>query len=92
VLPTETIGDALRKSLAPNRRDGPGFLRAMERYNAAMDEIQADGSLAKWMAGKPSMKAEEWSRVVEMVHDMAYSRVIGPYSYELEVSRVGWSG
>ena len=46
---TETIGDAIRKALAPNRRDGPGFVKAMERFNAAMQDIQNDGSMASWL-------------------------------------------
>lgn len=85
VTPTETIGDAIRKALAPNRRDGPGFLRAMERFNNSMEEIQLDGSMEGWMTGKQRLKGKEWSALVEMVHDMAYSRVVGPYSHELEV-------
>jgi len=100
VLPSETIGDALRKALAPNRRDGPGFLRAMDRYNTAMEEIQADVTLVRWMASRPSMKAKEWSGLVDAIHDNAYSRIVGRYSYELAVSMIlrtildklmGWS-
>lgn len=87
VVPTETIGDALRKALAPNRKDGPGFLRAMERYNTAMEEIQSDGSLARFMAGKTGMSMKEWSGVVGRVHESAYSRVVGSYANELEVRR-----
>ena len=83
---TETIGDALRKALAPNRRDGPGFFRAMERFNAAVEDLQADGTLPRWVASRPPMLAREWSDVVETVHEMAYSRVVGPHSNELEVS------
>ena len=32
------------------------------------------------------MDRVEWSRMVDLVHDQAYSRVVGPYSHELEVS------
>ena len=85
VIPTDTIGNALRKALARNRRDGPGFLRAMDRYNAAMEEVQSDGSLMQWMASRPAMKVKEWSRLVETVHDMAYARIVGPYANELAV-------
>lgn len=81
----ETIGDALRKALAPNRRDGPGFVRAIERFNEAMREIQADGSMQKHLADQ-KVKARDWSGIVEKVNDMAYARVVGPYSNELEVS------
>lgn len=87
LVPSETIGDALRKALAPNRRDGPGFLRAMERFNTAMEELQKDGSMKTWLRTRgKGMKAREWSILVDTVHDQAYSRVVGPYSNELEVS------
>lgn len=82
---TETIGDALRKALAPNRRDGPGLVRAMERFNNAMEEIQNDGTLIRWMDGRPGLSQREWSGLVDCVHDQAYSKVVGPYSNELEV-------
>ncbi|KAK8845461.1 hypothetical protein IAR55_006174 [Kwoniella newhampshirensis] len=84
-VPSETIGDALRKALAPNRRDGPGFVRAMERFNTAMEELQTDGSLKEWLRTKGrGMKSRDWSILVDAVHDQAYSRVVGPYSNELE--------
>ncbi|WVW81966.1 hypothetical protein I302_103969 [Kwoniella bestiolae CBS 10118] len=82
-MPTETIGDALRKALAPNRRDGPGFMRAMERFNSAMEELQCSGLMKSHMKVK-QMKKKEWSVLVDFVHDSAYSRVVGPYSHELE--------
>lgn len=85
-ISTETIGDAIRKALAPNRRDGPGFVRAMERFNIAMQEIQNDGSMAQWLQIRSKeVKAREWAKLVDIVHDQAYSRIIGPYSNELEV-------
>ncbi|WVF66181.1 hypothetical protein IAT40_000921 [Kwoniella sp. CBS 6097] len=84
VTPSETIGDALRKALAPNRRDGPGFLKAMKRFNRAMEEIQRDGSLKEWMKTRPGLKGREWASLVDFVHDQAYSRCVGPYSNELE--------
>ena len=84
-ITTETIGDALRKSLASNRRDGPGFIRAMERFNTAMENLQADGSLMRYVMSKPGVNIKDWSGIVETVHEMAYSRVVGPYSNELEV-------
>jgi len=83
---TETIGDAIRKALAPNRRDGPGFIKAMERFNAAMQDIQNDGSLASWLEIRGrEMRGREWGKLVDVVHDQAYARVVGPYSHELEV-------
>ncbi|ORX34694.1 S-adenosyl-L-methionine-dependent methyltransferase [Kockovaella imperatae] len=82
--PSETIGNALRKAMAPNRRDGPGFMRAMERFNTAMEAIIADGSVAKWMETRPRLRKEDWSALVDGVHDEAYSRVVGPYANELE--------
>lgn len=86
---TETIGDALRKALAPNKRDGPGFVKAMKRFNDTMADVQADGSLARhleMMEGK--LDREVWSGLVDVVHEQAYSRVVGPYSNELEVCRL----
>jgi H3 lysine-79-specific histone-lysine N-methyltransferase len=59
----------------------------MERFNIAMQEIQNDGSMAQWLElrGK-EVKAREWAKLVDIVHDQAYSRIVGPYSNELEVS------
>ena len=57
----------------------------MERFNTAMEALQADGSLLKYMASKPEISNKDWSGMVETVHEMAYSRVVGPYSNELEV-------
>lgn len=43
--------------------------------------------MVSWLKEKSSrIGQEEWSRIVEVVHDQAYSRVVGPYSNELEVS------
>ncbi|WVQ80383.1 hypothetical protein IAT38_002488 [Cryptococcus sp. DSM 104549] len=86
---TTTIADAIRISLAPNRPDGPAFLRAVARFNAALSEIQEDGSMAKWLEGEEvrkgkDMKVREWAGLVEHVHETAYSRVVGMYSNELE--------
>ncbi|OXG13478.1 histone-lysine N-methyltransferase, H3 lysine-79 specific [Cryptococcus neoformans Ze90-1] len=84
----ETIADLIRKSLAPNRRDGPLFVTAIERYNAAMQAIQEDGTLQQWldegMNGGKGIKVREWAALVDFVHDQAYSRVVGGYSHELE--------
>lgn len=59
----------------------------MERFNTAMEEIQNDGTMAAWLEvrGK-EVRAREWAKLVDVVHDQAYSRVVGPYSNELEVS------
>lgn len=89
-LRQETIGDALRKALANNRRDGPGFTRAVERYNTAMADLQRSGEMQAWMREKSGVMGQgEWSSVVEVVHEQAYSRVVGPYSDLLEV-RLGY--
>ena len=61
----------------------------MERFNNAMKEIQTDGSMARYMDTRPGMKWIEWSRLVEVVHDQAYARIVGPYSNELEVGDDG---
>lgn len=81
----ETIGDAIRRALAPNRRDGPGLVKAIERMNAALAEIQQDGSMAAWI-DSPEYRIcrQEWSDLVDICHDQAYSRVIAPFSDQLE--------
>lgn len=59
----------------------------MERFNVAMKEIQEDGSMAQWLESRGmEVTAREWAKLVDVVHDQAYSRVVGPYSNELEVS------
>lgn len=83
--PHETIGDALRRALAPNRRDGPGLLKAVARLNAALADIQQDGSMAAWLVSPDNrMSRHEWSGFVDFVNDQAYSRVIAPFSDQLE--------
>lgn len=55
-----------------------------------MEELQNDpsGALQNWLKEKSrTMRAREWSALVDVVHDQAYSRVVGPYSNELEVGR-----
>jgi H3 lysine-79-specific histone-lysine N-methyltransferase len=84
--PTETIADALRKALAPNRRDGPGLLKAMERYNTAMEEIQLDGTLQKWMQSRSKLGWREWTGLCEVIGDQAYGRIVGPFAEQLAVS------
>ena len=67
----------------------------MERFNSAMQDIQADGTLEKWLElrGK-EMRGRECAKLVDVVHDQAYARVVGPYSHELEVCCVcaNWRG
>lgn len=87
VTSKESIGDAIRRALAPNRRDGPGLVRALERYNAAMEALQRSGEMGAWLDLRSrQMTGREWSEMVERVNEMAYARVVGPYSNELEVS------
>jgi H3 lysine-79-specific histone-lysine N-methyltransferase len=64
-------------------------MKAMERFNLAMQDIQSDGSMAKWLVARgKEVKGREWGKLVDVVHDQAYARVVGPYSHELEVSLV----
>ena len=59
----------------------------MERFNLAMQDIQSDGSMANWLETRgKEVKGREWAKLVDIVHDQAYARVVGPYSHELEVS------
>jgi H3 lysine-79-specific histone-lysine N-methyltransferase len=61
----------------------------MERFNLAMQDIQADGSLEAWLEKRGrEMRGREWARLVDVVHDQAYARVVGPYSHELEVCSI----
>jgi H3 lysine-79-specific histone-lysine N-methyltransferase len=58
----------------------------MERFNAAMQDIQNGESMAKWLEVRGGeMRGREWGKLVDVVHDQAYARVVGPYSHELEV-------
>jgi len=83
--PQETIGDAIRRALAPNRRDGPGLVKAIKRLNAALAEIHRDGTLAAWLKSPDyRISRREWSELVDVVHDQAYSRVVAPFSDLLE--------
>jgi len=62
-------------------------MKAMERFNLAMQDIQSDGSMANWLETRgKEVKGREWAKLVDIVHDQAYARVVGPYSHELEVS------
>ena len=82
-----SIGTALRRALAPNRRDGPGLVTAIERYNAAMLALQESGEMEAWMREHARDVGDaHWSALCERINEMAYARVVGPYSYELEVS------
>lgn len=89
--PKESIGTAIRRALASNRRDGPALIRAIERYNAAMEALQASGEMSAWLEQRARQllseeKVRGWDDIVERVNEMAYTRVVGPYSNELEVS------
>lgn len=35
-----------------------------------------------------TLDRKTWSEIVETVHEQAYSRIVGPYSNELEVSDI----
>jgi hypothetical protein len=61
----------------------------MERFNEALAEIQKDGSMARYLRSRDGPRKDAWSGIVDFVHDQAYSRVVGPYSNELEVSQSG---
>ena len=51
-----------------------------------MQDIQNDGSMANWLVIRGrEMRGREWGKLVDVVHDQAYARVVGPYSHELEV-------
>lgn len=83
--PTETIGDALRRALAPNRRDGPGLVKAVQRLNRALADIQHDGTLAAWLTSPDyRISRREWSALVDFCHEQAYTRVVAPFADQLE--------
>lgn len=52
-----------------------------------MEDLQRSGVMKAWLELKRGKMGEgEWSSVVEIVHEQAYSRIVGPYSDQLEVS------
>lgn len=51
-----------------------------------MADLQKSGEMRDHLKEKKRMGKAEWSEMVEIVHEQAYSRVVGPYSDQLEVS------
>lgn len=52
-----------------------------------MADLQRSGEMREWLLEKSAEMGEvAWSQIVEIVHEQAYSRVVGPYSEQLEVS------
>lgn len=81
----DTIGDALRRALAPNRRDGPGLVKAIHRLNVALADLQEDGTLAAWLTSPEyRISRGDWSALIDFVHESAYTRVVAPFADQLE--------
>jgi hypothetical protein len=58
-----------------------------------MAQLQDSGEMDKWLKEhQKDVGEKEWSALCERVNEMAYARVVGPYSKELEVSHIGAQG
>lgn len=52
-----------------------------------MEQLQESGEMEEWLKEhQKEVEGKEWSALCERVNEMAYARVVGPYSKELEVS------
>ena len=52
-----------------------------------MADLQKSGDMERWLdQHAEEIGMEDWSALCERVNEMAYARVVGPYSNELEVS------
>ncbi|BEI86380.1 hypothetical protein CcaverHIS002_0606670 [Cutaneotrichosporon cavernicola] len=61
------------------------FIKAMQRFNVALADLQEDGTLAAWLTNPEyRISRSEWSALINVVHDSAYNRVVGPFSDQLE--------
>ncbi|KAK4686871.1 [histone H3]-lysine79 N-trimethyltransferase, partial [Tremellales sp. Uapishka_1] len=74
----DPIVRSLHKAL--NRRDGPGFVKAVTRFNSALEMLQRENKLK----GEKKMSLKEWSELVDTVNDQTYGRIVGPQSNALE--------
>ncbi|KAL7419409.1 Nucleosomal histone H3-Lys79 methylase [Cryptotrichosporon argae] len=77
-----TIGEALRRAFAPNRRKGPELVAAIQRYNAAMEELRASDEWRAWLQRK-TLGGKEWEDMVDFVNDSVVARVVSPYVEQL---------
>lgn len=54
-----------------------------------MEELQNTGQMDVHLKSySKEIGSGEWSKLVDVVHEQVYSRVVGPYSNELAVSRI----
>jgi H3 lysine-79-specific histone-lysine N-methyltransferase len=66
---------------ARNRRDGPLFLRTLERYNVALSAARREGVVAQAAQAMEQRGLPDY--VWETVGEQCYSRTVGPYVEEL---------
>jgi H3 lysine-79-specific histone-lysine N-methyltransferase len=68
-----------------NRRDGPGFVRAIERFNDTLNMIRSETMIehlqSKVNPDSPAdlaLSRSEWEGLVAVVGEQVYQRVVGP--------------
>ncbi|WFD29246.1 [histone H3]-lysine(4) N-trimethyltransferase [Malassezia sp. CBS 17886] len=75
----DTQADSILRAFtkARNRRDGPLFVRTLQRFNAQMDTLRADGSLHAQLAAVGSSHGVP-ERVWRTVQEQVYARSAAP--------------
>lgn len=81
--PASQEQDSILRSFtkARNRRDGPLFLRTLERYNAALAAARRDGAVAEAARALEEKGLPDY--VWETLGDQCYARTVGPAVDEL---------
>lgn len=68
---------ALEKAKA--KKDGPGFIAEVERFNTTMRLLKDDGKMADNIRAMPGLKQPVWQKIAAQ----AYERAVGPGIEEL---------
>lgn len=82
----DPIVRALHK--AYNRKDGPGFVRAVERFNAELAAIRDSGEMEAYIrSGEAArrIKIEDWDQMAVAIGEQVYQRVVGPETDSLKL-------
>ncbi len=82
----EPILRSLQRAL--NRRDGPGFVHTIERFNGVMALLRVHDMRA-WLevqngGGAEGISRAEWEGLVDVLGGQVYQRVVGPQSEGLK--------
>lgn len=75
--PTAPLIRALEKARA--KKDGPGFLAEVERYNQGLRELKASGAVRENIARMEGVAEKVWTHVAQEV----YERTVGPEIHRL---------